>query len=64
MKQIVIIFLNRQNLYNLIAKKAIKAIYREKQEVVIGGFLEILAVYVKRFFPVLLSRMVRKVKVT
>jgi short-subunit dehydrogenase len=46
------------------AKKAIKAIYREKQEVVIGGFLEVLAVYVKRFFPVLLSRMVRKVKVT
>ena len=46
------------------AKKAIKSIYKEKQEVVIGGFLEVLAVYVKRFFPVLLSRMVRKVKVT
>jgi len=36
------------------AKKAIKAIYRRKQEVVIGGFLEVLAVYVKRFFPLLL----------
>jgi len=46
------------------AKKAIKAIYRRKQEVVIGGFLEVLAVYVKRFFPLLLSRMVRKVDVT
>ncbi len=46
------------------AKKAIKSIYKEKQEVVIGGFLEVLAVYVKRFFPVLLSKMVRKVKVT
>ena len=46
------------------AKKAIKSIYRGKQEVVIGGFLEVLAVYIKRFFPLLLSRMVRKVKVT
>lgn len=48
----------------LFAKKAIKAIYKRKQEVVIGGFLEVLAVYVKRFFPLLLSRMVRKVDVT
>lgn len=46
------------------AQKAIRSIYKEKQEVVIGGFLEVLAVYVKRFFPVILSRMVRKVKVT
>ena len=46
------------------AKKAVKAIYRRKQEIVIGGFLEVLAVYVKRFFPLLLSRMVRKVDVT
>ena len=46
------------------AKKALKAIHRQKQEVVIGGFLEVLAVYVKRFFPSLLARMVRGVDVT
>ncbi len=46
------------------ARKAIKSIYNEKQEVVIGGFLEVLAVYVKRFFPTLLSKMIRKVDVT
>lgn len=46
------------------ARKACKSISGEKQEVVIGGFLEVLAVYVKRFFPSILSRMVRKVKVT
>lgn len=46
------------------AKKAVRAIQRERQEIVIGGFLERLAVWVKRFFPLLLSRMIRKIKVT
>ncbi|MGI9531847.1 SDR family oxidoreductase [Lutimonas sp.] len=46
------------------AKKAINAIRSERQEIVIGGKLELLAVYVKRFFPLVLSRMVRKVDVT
>ncbi len=46
------------------AKKAIKSIYHKRQEVVIGGGLEVLAVYVKRFFPLILSRMVRKIDVT
>ena len=46
------------------SKKAIKSIHYKRQEVVIGGGLELLAVYVKRFFPLLLSRMVRKVDVT
>lgn len=46
------------------AKKAVRAIYRQKQEVVIGGVLEHLGVWVKRFFPRLLARMVRKVPVT
>jgi len=46
------------------AKKAIKAIQREKQEVVIGGALEVLAVYLKRFFPLILAKMLRKVNVT
>ena len=46
------------------AKKAVKAIQREKQEVVIGGALEVLAVYLKRFFPLILAKMLRKVNVT
>ena len=46
------------------ARKSIKAIHRQKQEVVIGGFMEVLAVYVKRFFPRLLARMIRGVDVT
>lgn len=46
------------------AKKAIRAIRKQRQEVVIGGFLERLAVWVKRFFPLILSRMIRKIKVT
>lgn len=46
------------------AKKAVKSICRGRQEVVIGGGLESLAVYAKRFFPLLLSRMIRKVDVT
>lgn len=47
-----------------LAKKTVKAMKNEKQEVVIGGKLEVLAVYLKRFFPLILSRMLRKVKVT
>ncbi len=46
------------------AKKAVKAIQRKKQEVVIGGALEVLAVYLKRFFPLILAKMLRKVNVT
>lgn len=46
------------------AKKAVRAINNQKQEVIIGGFLEHLGAWVKRFFPLLLSRMVRKVPVT
>ena len=46
------------------AKKMLKAIKRKKQEVVIGGFLEKLSVYVKRFFPRVLSTMIRKLAVT
>lgn len=46
------------------AKKAIKSIENKRQEVVIGGVLEVLAVYVKRFFPLLLSKMIRKANVT
>ena len=46
------------------AKIALRAIDQKKQEIVIAGFREKLAVYVKRFFPLLLSNIVRKSKVT
>lgn len=46
------------------ARKMLKAIKKKKQEVVIGGFLEKLSVYVKRFFPKILAKMIRKLAVT
>jgi len=46
------------------AKRMLKAIARKKQEAVIGGKLEVLAVYVKRFFPRVLANMIRKLAVT
>lgn len=49
---------------NVFAKKAIKAIFKQKQEVVIGGAKEVMAIYMKRFFPSILSSIVRKVNVT
>ena len=41
-----------------------KAIYNNKEEVYIAGTKEKLGVYVKRFFPKLLSKMIRKLSVT
>ncbi len=46
------------------AKKLLKAVKNRKQEVVIGGALEKLSVYVKRFFPRILAKMIRKLAVT
>ena len=46
------------------AKKAIKAIANKKQEVVIGGIKEKFAVYIKRFFPKILDKMIKKMDVT
>jgi len=46
------------------AKIALRAIAHKRQEIVIGGFKEKLAVYVKRFFPLLLANIIRKAKVT
>ncbi len=46
------------------AKKMLNAIKRKKHEVVIGRFLEKLSVYVKRFFPKVLAKMIRKLAVT
>ncbi|MCB0560136.1 MAG: SDR family oxidoreductase [Lewinellaceae bacterium] len=45
------------------AEKALRAIAREKEEVLIGG-KEILGVYIKRFFPRLFSRIARGLKVS
>jgi hypothetical protein len=42
------------------AKKAMKAILSNKKEVYIGGAYEVFGVYLKRFLPSLVYRMVRK----
>jgi short-subunit dehydrogenase len=49
---------------NKFAKLMAKAIYNKKEEVYIGGFKEKLGVFVKRFSPKLLSKMIRKLAVT
>lgn len=45
------------------ARIVVKAIEKEKEEVYIGGVKEVGGIYVKRFFPKMFSRIVRKVKV-
>ncbi len=45
------------------AKKMLKAIIQDKEEVYIGG-KEVYAVYLKRFFPAIFSKILRKAKVT
>ncbi len=47
-----------------LAKKALKAISKKKEEVIIAGSKETAAIYLKRFFPSVLSKIVRKVNVT
>lgn len=46
------------------AQKMAKAIQKEKQESYIGGTKEVFAVYAKRFFPSLLSKLIQKIDVT
>jgi len=46
------------------AKKIISSIEKGRQEVYIGGFKELLGIYMKRFFPYLYSIAVRKMSVT
>lgn len=46
------------------AKLMLKAIQKKKEEAYIGGFKERLGVYAKRYYPALVSRLVRKWKVT
>ena len=45
------------------AAKILRALEREKDEVFIGG-KEVMAVYLKRFWPGLLNRLLRKASVT
>jgi short-subunit dehydrogenase len=45
------------------ARKMLKVIARQKEEVWIGG-MEVRAVYLKRFFPAIFSKFIRKAKVT
>ena len=47
----------------VLAKKYIKALRKNKREVWIGK-KEVFAIYVKRFFPGLFARIIRNVKVT
>jgi dehydrogenase/reductase SDR family member 7B len=46
-----------------VAIKIIKAIRREKEEIYLGG-REVIGVYIKRFFPRILSKVVRNAKTT
>ncbi len=46
------------------AKRTIRAIKRNKEEVYIAGTRELLGIYIKRFFPALFSRIIRDAKVT
>ena len=49
---------------DVFSKRMIRAIKKRKKEVVIGGFKETGSVYLKRFFPSILAKLVRKVNVT
>jgi short-subunit dehydrogenase len=46
------------------ARKMVRAVARKKEEVYIGGAKEKLAIYLKRYWPALFSRIIRKAKVT
>lgn len=45
-------------------KKIVNAIEKEKEEVYFGGFKEMMGVRIKRFFPGLFAKIIRKTKVT
>jgi len=49
---------------DVFSKKLLHAVKRQKQEVYIGGIKEKLGVYTQRYFPKLLSVMIRKLAVT
>lgn len=48
----------------ILAEKILKAIYHEKEELIVAGFREKLAIFLKKFFPLLLSKILRKAKTT
>ena len=47
----------------VLAKKILRAVVNGKEEIAVGG-RELMGIYLKRFFPKLLSKIVRKAKVT
>jgi short-subunit dehydrogenase len=49
---------------DVFAEKAINAILSKKHEVIIAGTKESTAVFLKRFYPKLLAKVIRKVNVT
>ena len=49
---------------DVFARRMIRVIQKRKKEAVIGGFKETGSVYLKRFFPSVLAKVVRKVNVT
>jgi len=55
---------NNVILPEVFAKKMIRAIENKKREVVIGGLKETASIYLKRIWPGLLAKIVRKVNVT
>jgi short-subunit dehydrogenase len=48
---------------NQFAKKLIRAIEKKKREVYIGGMKEVLAIYIKRYFPNMFAKIIRNAKV-
>jgi short-subunit dehydrogenase len=46
-----------------LATKIVSAIRKKKEEVYIGGLMEVTSIYLKRFVPGLFSKLVRKVKI-
>ncbi|HMJ70974.1 MAG TPA: SDR family oxidoreductase [Cyclobacteriaceae bacterium] len=46
-----------------LATKIVSAIRKKKEEVYIGGFMEMTSIYMKRFLPGIFSKLVRKVKI-
>ncbi|MDZ4714525.1 MAG: SDR family oxidoreductase [Cytophagales bacterium] len=46
-----------------VAKRIIRAIEQKRNEVYIGGFMSVLGIYMKRFFPGIFARIVRTAKV-
>lgn len=49
---------------DVFAEKLIRALDSRKEEILIGGFREMMGVYLKRFYPRLLTRVLRKAKLT